>query len=143
LELNGVIVNGLVGEVPPPGVGFTTDTFTVAAEANALAVNATVTCVRLIKFVACAVPFSCTTDWGKNPDPFTINTNGAAPAGALTGAIEETEGIGKLTPKPTGLDRVTPKLATKTMAELAALNKDEGTTVVIVVLLTRVAFNGV
>jgi len=138
-----VIVNGLVGEAPPPGAGFRTDTFSVAAEANALAVNATVTCVPLIKFVACAVPFSCTTDWGKNPDPLTVNTNGAAPAGALAGAIEETEGTGKLTPKLTALDRVVPTFVTKTMAELAALNKDEGTTVVIVVLLTRVAFNGV
>ena len=138
-ELNGVTVNGLVDEVPPPGVGFETDTFSVAAEANALAAIATVTCVGLIKFVACALPFSCTTDWGKNPDPFTFNTNGAAPACALTGEIEETEGSGKLTLKLTELDCRAPGLVTKIEAELGPLNKDEGATAVIVVLFTRVA----
>jgi hypothetical protein len=143
LELNGVIVNGLVGEAPPPGVGFTIDTFTVAAETNALAANATVTCVPLTKFVTCAVPFSCTTDLAKNPDPFTVNTNAAAPAWALAGAIEEMEGTGKLTSKLTELDRSAPELVTKTVSELASLSKDEGTTAVIVVLFTKVVINSV
>jgi hypothetical protein len=138
-----VIVNGLAGELPPPGVGFKTDTFSVAAEANALAAIATVTCVPLIKSVACALPFSCTTDWGKNPDPFTFNTNGAAPACALTGEIEETEGTGKLTLKLSDLDICAPGLVTKTESELGSLTKDDGTTAVSVVLFTKVAFNGV
>ena len=45
LELNGVIVNGLEGEGPPPGEGFETVTLTVPAEANALAAIGVLTCV--------------------------------------------------------------------------------------------------
>ncbi|HXN97682.1 MAG TPA: hypothetical protein VN881_01325, partial [Candidatus Acidoferrales bacterium] len=142
-ELNGVTVNGLVDEVPPPGVGFMTDTFSVAAEANVLAAIAAVTCAPLIKLVACALPFTCTTDWGKNPEPFTFNTNGAAPACALTGVIEETEGTEKLTLKPTELEMCPPGLVTETEVEPALLTKDEGTAAVIVVLFTKVALNGV
>jgi hypothetical protein len=87
------------------------------------------------------LPFNCATDAGKNPDPFTFNTSGAAPACALTGEIEEMEGSGKLTLKLTELDCRAPGLVTKIEVELGLLNKDEGATAVIVVPFTRVALN--
>src|SRR5271154_6763508 len=138
-ETNGVIVNGLECEDPPPGEGFTTVTLTVPAEANALAARATITCDGLTKVVGCAPPFNCTTDWGKNPDPFTFNITGAAPACALVGMIEEMEGIGKLTLTVSELEVSAPGLVTETEAETGVLNKDEGAAAVIVVLLAIVA----
>jgi hypothetical protein len=142
-ELNGVIVNGLEGEDPPPGEGFETVTLTVPAEANALAAIATVTWVWLTKVVGCAPPFSCTIDSEKNPDPFTFNITGAAPACTLAGVIDDTEGTGLLTKKLTESDGDggAPGLVTKTVAKPAALNKDDGATAVIFVLLTNVAPN--
>src|SRR5271154_5830193 len=99
----------------------------------------TSTCVALTKVVGCAPPFNCATDCGKNPDPFTFNITGAAPACALAGVIEETEGIGKTTLKLSELDDSALGLVTEIEAETAVVNKDEGATALIVVLLETVA----
>jgi len=68
----------------------------------------------------------------------TFNINGAAPACTLAGVIDETEGSGKLTKKFTELDGGAPGLVTEIEIVPAALNKDEGATAVIFVLLTSV-----
>lgn len=94
MEVNGVIVNEIRDEVPPPGVGVITDTFGDPDDAKSGIVMAAVSFVLLTKVVALEPPFHCTMQTGKNPDPFTVRVSGAAPACTLVGAIEETVGTG-------------------------------------------------
>jgi hypothetical protein len=94
LDVNGVIVNGVEAEAPPPGLGFKTVTCGVPGDARSETAMVAVSLLLLTKVVALAASFHCTIETGKNEDPFTVRVIGAAPACALTGAIEETVGIG-------------------------------------------------
>jgi hypothetical protein len=84
-------------EVPPPGAGFVTATFTVPAVAISAAAIAAVTCVALTNVVALAAPLNFTAEPDTKPVPFTVRVKAALPAVALGGTIEISVGTGLLT----------------------------------------------
>ena len=75
-------------DIPPPGAGFVTVTFTVAAVAISVAVMAAVTGVPLTKVVVRFAPLNCTVAPFTKPVPFTVRVKPAPPAVALDGERE-------------------------------------------------------
>jgi hypothetical protein len=66
-------------DVPPPGAGFVTVTFTFPDVAISGAVIAAVTCVALTNVVVTAVPLKFTTDVETKPVPFTVSVKAVPP----------------------------------------------------------------
>lgn len=81
-------------EVPPPGAGLNTVTFTLAPEAMSLAEIAAVNWVELTKVVVRPVPFQRTLEPDMNDDPVTVSVKAAPPAVALVGEMEVRTGTG-------------------------------------------------
>jgi hypothetical protein len=84
-------------DVPPPGAGLVTVTFSVPAVAMSAGVIAAVTCVALTKVVVLAAPLNFTTEPETNPVPFTVNVKAAPPAVALVGESDVIVGAGLFT----------------------------------------------
>src|SRR5579864_8502249 len=99
VTLGLLIVNWMFPEVPPPGAGFVTATFTVPAVAISAAAIAAVTWVALTNVVVLAAPLNFTTAPETKPVPVTVGVKAAPPAFALGGAIEISVGAGLLTAK--------------------------------------------
>ena len=89
-----LIVKLTAFEVPPPGVGVTTVTLAVPAEAISLAGIAAVSCVALTKVVVRALPFHRTVEPLMKFDPFTVRENAAPPVVAEFGLIVVMAGTG-------------------------------------------------
>lgn len=87
-----VRVRGL--EVPPPGVGLNTVTFTEAPSAMSLVEIAAVNLVELTKVVVRPAPFQRTCELEIKLDPVTVSVKAAPPAVALVGEIEVRAGTG-------------------------------------------------
>ena len=83
-------------DVPPPGAGFVTATFTVPAVAISAAAIAAVTWVALTNVVVLAAPLNFTTAPETKPVPVTVSVKAAPPALALGGTIEISVGTGLL-----------------------------------------------
>jgi hypothetical protein len=89
-----LIVNVCAPDVPPPGVGLKTVTFTVPPVATSLAGIAAVNCVLLTKVVVRSAPFQRTFELEMNEEPFTVSVNPGSPALALVGEMEVKTGTG-------------------------------------------------
>jgi hypothetical protein len=85
---------GSVGDVPPPGTGFSTATDRVPTEATSLAGMAAVSCELLTKVVVRLAPLTRTTEPEMKPLPVSVRVNAALPAEMLAGEILESEGNG-------------------------------------------------
>ncbi len=88
------IVKMAAFEVPPPGVGFDTVTWTVPADAMSAAEIAACNCVALTKVVCLVAPFHCSAELETKLLPFTVRVNAADPAVVLFGDRELIEGVG-------------------------------------------------
>jgi len=115
-------------EVPPPGAGVVTATFTRPAVAISAAAIAAVTCVALTSVVVLAAPLNLTTEPGTKPVPFTVSVKATPPAVALGGTIEISVGTGLLMVKvcafetpPPGAGFVTVTLTVPAVAMSAAV----------------------
>src|SRR5207249_2285835 len=73
-----------------------------------------VSCVALTNVVVRPAPFHCTVEVEVNPVPLTVSVSPPAPAVALLGASEATEGAGLLMAKLRTLDVPPPGAALKT-----------------------------
>src|SRR5208282_4331231 len=85
-------------EVPPPGAGFITLTFTLPLIARSAAGTSAMSCEPLRKAVASGVAPHSTTALETKPEPFTVTSRSGLPEAALEGESEETLGIGLLAP---------------------------------------------
>src|SRR2546426_72256 len=119
--------NVCAADVPPPGVGVSTVTGTLAAVAMSAAAIAAVNWVALTKVVVRAAPFQRTVEPLVKPVPLTVSVKAAPPTCALVGDRLETVGTGLLienvnTPDvpPSGPDRTTVTDAVPTAARSAA-----------------------
>jgi len=108
-----LIVNVAAGEVPPPGVGLTTDTAAVPAVRISAAVKVAVSCVAVTKVVPRFDPLNRTVEPVTNPVPFTVSVKAGPPARAEDGESEETVGEGL---EPVGL--YLPQLARNTVKNM-------------------------
>lgn len=97
-----LMMNVAVAEVPPPGAGLVTVTFTEPPVAISVARMAAVTCVELTNVVAFAEPLKFTTAPATKPVPFTVSVKAAPPAVALDGDSKVMAGSGLFTAKLTG-----------------------------------------
>src|SRR3989454_1016756 len=119
--------NVCAADVPPPGVGVSTVTGTLAAVAMSAAAIAAVNWVALTKVVVRAAPFQRTVEPLVKPVPLTVSVKAAPPTCALVGDRLETVGTGLLienvnTPDvpPSGPDRTTVTDAVPTAARSEA-----------------------
>jgi xanthosine utilization system XapX-like protein len=110
-----LIVKVCAPEVPPPGAGLVTVTFTEPAVAMSVARIAAVICVALTKVVALAAPLKFTTDEELKFVPFTVSVKPAPPAVALVGEIDVVVGTGLLTGKFMGAEGPPPGAGLLTM----------------------------
>jgi hypothetical protein len=90
-------VNDELPDMPPPGIGFATDTLKVPAVAISPVVIAAVTCVVLTNVVVLAFPLKLTTAPETKFVPFTVNVNAAPPTTALLGERDVMAGTGLFT----------------------------------------------
>ena len=81
-------------EVPPPGAGFTTTTWTVPADARSAVVAENCSSVLLMKLVVRLDWLHCTAELERNPVPLIVTVVVGSPAVALAGETEVTEGLG-------------------------------------------------
>jgi hypothetical protein len=81
-------------EVPPPGAGLNTVTWSVPADAMSAALIAARSCVPLPYVVVRFVPFQFTTEPFTNPFPFTVRVKAPLPAVAEEGDSAVIEGAG-------------------------------------------------
>jgi hypothetical protein len=86
-------------DVPPPGAGLVTVTFTFPEVAISAAVIAAVTCVALTNVVVTAVPLKVTVEVETKPVPFTVKVKAAPPTWALAGESVVIVGTGFVTVK--------------------------------------------
>ena len=91
---DGVIVNVSAFDVPPPGAGLRTLTWAVPAAAISLAEIAACNWAPLTNVVARSAPFHRTTELDVKLLPFTVRTRLGAPARAVFGTSEVSEGTG-------------------------------------------------
>src|SRR5207244_2226315 len=85
-------------DVPPPGPGVVTVTFTMAAASRSVDGIAAVSWVVLTKVVGRAAPFHCTVvEPFTNPVPLTVSVKAAPPTVALVGTSAVIVGMGLLT----------------------------------------------
>jgi hypothetical protein len=110
-----LIVKVCAPEVPPPGAGLVTVTFTGPAVAMSAAVIEAVTCVALTNVVVLAAPLKFTAEEALKFVPFTVSVNAAPPAIALVGEIEVVVGTGLLTGKFRGAEGPPPGAGLLTM----------------------------
>jgi len=95
-----VILKVRAAEVPPPGAGLKTVTGAVLPNvkfenwANSVEERMTVSWVGLTNVVGRFIPFHCTNEPRKKPDPFTVNTVSGLKRGADVGDIELSTGAG-------------------------------------------------
>lgn len=80
-------------DVPPPGAGFITVTFTGPAVATSLAGIAAKSLAVLMKVVGSALPLKFTTDFATKCAPFTISVKATPPAMWVLSRLD-TAGIG-------------------------------------------------
>src|SRR6202021_615648 len=99
-----LIVNVAAPDVPPPGAGFVTVTFTVPPVAICAAVIAAVNCVEPTNVVVAAEPLRFTVAPFTNAVPLTVSVNAAPPAAALVGERMEIVGGGFVTVKFPAVD---------------------------------------
>jgi hypothetical protein len=88
-------------EVPPPGAGLVTLTFTTPAVAMSAAVIAAVNCVALANVAVGAATPNFTVDPETKPVPFSVSVKAAPPAVALVGEMEVRVGRTLFTVKST------------------------------------------
>jgi hypothetical protein len=81
-------------EVPPPGAGLDTVTFTFSPVATSAALIDAVNWDPLTKVVERALPPHCTVELELNPLPFTVSVKAPDPAAADAGEIELIVGEG-------------------------------------------------
>jgi hypothetical protein len=81
-------------EVPPPGVGLNTVTFTEAPAATSLAEIAAVNCVALTNVVVRSDPPQRTLELEMKFEPVTVKVNAGSPALAPVGDMEVRTGTG-------------------------------------------------
>src|SRR6266567_4714861 len=91
-----LMVKPVLVEVPPPGAGLNTITWTVPAEAISAALMDTSNCVPLTKVAVRFAPFQFTTDPLTNPLPFTVRVKAAVPPVADEGDRKVIAGTGLL-----------------------------------------------
>jgi len=87
-------VKPIAFEVPPPGVGFTTVSFTVPMVPRSDPGTIEVTLVALTYEVVSAVWPQYTCELDTNPDPFTVSVKELPDCGALVGETDVMEGAG-------------------------------------------------
>ena len=83
------------GDVPPPGGGFVTVTFTLPAVATSLAGTAAEIWVALMNVVVSGLPLKLTTDFAPKFAPFIVSVK-AAPPEACVGPRLDIVGAGLL-----------------------------------------------
>jgi len=81
-------------EVPPPGPGFTTLTFSAPATEISSAEICAVTCPPFTNVVCRALPFHCTATPDTRFDPFTVKVKADPPRVAVLGEMFEMLGTG-------------------------------------------------
>jgi hypothetical protein len=100
-------VNGELLEIPPPGVGVATETWSVPTVVILVAgITAAIPLVPTNMFVGRGAPFHCTTEHGDKPLPFTVSATGGpvdVSTAALDGEIELMAGAGKVAPVGSGM----------------------------------------
>jgi len=100
-----LIVNVCAPDVPPPGAGFVTVTFTVPAVAISAAGIVATICVLVVDVgVIAPPPPNFTVAPLTNPVPFTVSVNDPPPAVPLAGEIVDTVGGGFVTAKFTAVE---------------------------------------
>lgn len=94
--------NASLPEVPPPGAGVVTETWSVpVAVILAAGIAAANPLMPMNMFVGRGAPFHATTEQGNNPPPFTVSATGGpvgASTAALDGEIEVMAGAGNVVP---------------------------------------------
>jgi xanthosine utilization system XapX-like protein len=89
------IVNVWFPDVPPPGAGLKTDTFTVPPVAISVAGTVTCSCVAVCEVgVSCGLAPKLTSEPAMKFVPVSVRVNAAPPAVALVGLIEVSVGAG-------------------------------------------------
>ena len=94
--VGALMVKPVLVEVPPPGAGLNTVTWTVPAEAISAALMDTSNCVPLTKVAVRGDPFQFTTEPLTKPLPFTVRVNAAVPPVADEGDRKVIAGTGLL-----------------------------------------------
>src|SRR5580698_8836914 len=108
-------------EVPPPGLGFTAVTGTIALAAMSAAVIAAVSWVAPIRVVVRGLPFHRTTVFESKPLPLTVNVKAAPPTTAVVGEMLVTVGSALLMGRSTALDVPPPGAGFTTVTGTVAL----------------------
>lgn len=95
-------VNALLPEVPPPGAGAVTETWSVPVAVRlAAGITAAMPLSPMNMFVGRGAPFHCTTEHGEKPLPFTVSATGgpvSVSTAAFNGEMELMTGAGKVDP---------------------------------------------
>jgi hypothetical protein len=135
-----LIVKTRSREVPPPGVGFATDTALIPPRATSDAGTLAVSEVSLTNVVVSGVPSHLTVDAPTNPVPVRVSVNVEAPAVTKVGEMEVSVGAGLLMLKVCAEEVPPPGVGLKTVTEAVpdAAMSEAGTVAVSEVALTNV-----
>lgn len=115
MPISGNTVNGNVEVVPPPGVGFFTETLSVPACAKSRTGRVAWSCVELNSVVGRATPFIRTLEDTLKLDPVTSSVTAGPPVAALNGERRLSCGTGLFTVNVTTTDGRVPGFVTVTV----------------------------
>lgn len=86
------MLKGRADDLPPPGIGFSTEIEAHPSVVRSAAGTVADSCVLVTKLVARGVPLNSTVESLLKPDPFTVITVSVEPLAMVVGEIEEMTG---------------------------------------------------